>query len=431
MTIILMTLSGGIVWRIMSLWVRRQSEEVRRAKEEARRAEAAKTGFLANISHEIRTPIHTIMGMNELAMREDATGVPKAYVTSMMNYSYDIRNASEALLALVNDLIDMSKFESGEMRLAEQEYDVRDLLRYVISLSRVRSEEKALAFDADVDELLPRRLYGDQSKIKQVVLNLLTNSVKYTEVGGVTFTVSMTEREDDTCKLVFSVKDTGMGMTEEIMAKMFATFEHLDEMENGEVPVTGIGLDISYRIAKLLGGNLDCESTYGEGTMFSLTVTQKIVDDTPLGDFSEEEDRPVAEPYMPKFVAPDADILVVDEDPILRTVVRGLLKGTRVFVSTVGSVEECLDKVRDTKFNVIFLDAALSEKDGEDTLAKIHQKQPELPVYALVTDGDQGEDFYQAAGFAGYLMKPVDGAILEETIMKHLPETMMEKTSRG
>lgn len=424
--------AGFVVWRIMNgTIIRRQYDEIRKAKEEAERANSAKSRFLANMSHEIRTPINTIMGMNELMLREDATGVPKGYFISMMNYALDVRNASETLLGLINDVLDISKIESGKMNLVEQEYDTQDMLRSIVAMIRSRSTEKELIFDVTVDEILPRRLYGDSGKIKQIVLNLLTNAVKYTDVGGLSFCVSMEERTDDICMLRFSVKDTGIGVKEEDMDKLFAAYERLDEKKNSGIQGTGLGLDISRRFAELLGGELTCESVYGEGSEFILTVRQRIEDPTPVGIFMEHDESRAKGPYVPQFIAPDADILVVDDTPMNLNVIKGLLRATKVFVTTATSGEECLEKIRDTKFNVVLLDHMMPGMDGVETVGRIRKLYPDLPVYALTANAANSEEYYISKGFNGYLAKPVDSEALEKAIMRHLPEEIMEKPAKA
>lgn len=430
--ILIALLAGFIVWRVMKdTVIRRQYEDIKQARDDAERANLAKTRFLANISHEIRTPINTILGMDEMIMRENPANVPKGYFMSMMNYAFDIRNASETLLGLINDLLDISKIESGKMHLVEQEYDVQEQIRSIVSMIRVKSTEKGLMFDVVVDELIPKRLYGDVNKIKQIVLNLLTNAVKYTQEGCVILSISMDERNADEAEIRYSVKDTGIGVKEEDMDKLFTAYERLDEQKNSSIQGTGLGLDISRRFAELLGGQLTCESVYGKGSDFTLRMKQKIVDPSPLGLFIEQEDTTTKGPYVPQFIAPDADVLVVDDNPMNLNVIKGLLSATKIFITTATSGEECLEKMKETKFNIVLLDHMMPGMDGVETVGHIRQTDPDIPVYALTANTSVGEAFYLSKGFTGFLSKPIDSLTLEKTIMKHLPKEIMFEPERA
>ncbi|MCR5688304.1 MAG: response regulator [Lachnospiraceae bacterium] len=421
-------LAGLAVWRVLTgTVITKQYEQIRRAKEDAERANSAKSRFLANMSHEIRTPINTIMGMDEMILREDAKDVPKPYFMSIVNYALDIRSASESLLGLINDLLDISKIESGKMNLVEGGYDTAELIRSLVKMIRVKSQEKDLTFDLDIDESTPKRMYGDSGKIKQVVLNLLTNAVKYTEEGGFTLKVSKEAEDEEKVSLRFSVKDTGIGVKPEDMDKLFTAYERLDEEKNTGIQGTGLGLDISRRFADLMGGRLWCESEYNNGSEFIFTVDQKIEDASPIGKFEENVDDYAKGPYVPQFVAPDADILVVDDNPMNLAVIKGLLKATQMFVTTASSGEECLEKIKYGDFNVVLLDHMMPGMDGVETVERIREDHPDLPVYALTANSTLGEDFYILKGFTGYLAKPIDSRALELAIMKHLPEEVMMK----
>ncbi|MCR5517058.1 MAG: response regulator, partial [Lachnospiraceae bacterium] len=277
-------------------------------------------------------------------------------------------------------------------------------------------------------ENIPQRLYGDSSKIKQVVLNLLTNAVKYTDDGGFVLGIRAYEVNDVSCTLKISVKDTGIGIKPEDQAKLFTAYERLDEEKNVGIQGTGLGLDISRQYAELMGGTLECKSTYGEGSEFILTVSQKVADSRKIGVFREYDNLSEADVYMPQFIAPDADILVVDDNPMNLAVIKGLLKPTKVFVTTADSGKDCLDKLKTGNYNVVLLDHMMPGMDGIETCARIREDYPDLPVYALTANATAGGDeFYKSKGFNGYLAKPIDIVAVEHAIMRHLPEEIMHR----
>ncbi len=418
-----------VLWVLRSTIIKRQYEQIKLAKDEAERANSAKSRFLANMSHEIRTPINTIMGMDEMILREDRENVPAEYARSVTGYAMDIKHASETLLGLVNDVLDLSKIESGKMNLVEQEYDTNDLLRSIVTMIRVRSNQKDLTFETKIDPALPQKLYGDMGKIKQVVLNLLTNAVKYTQKGGFVLSVEVREKNEHNCSIYFAVKDTGIGVKKEDMSKLFSAFERLDEKKNSGIQGTGLGLDISRQFVALMGGDLCCESEYGVGSTFYFTISQNIVDKEEIGTFSEKGEEH-AGAYIPQFVASGARVLVVDDNSMNLLVLKGLLKGTKVKVFTAMSGKECIEALKKERFDVVLLDHMMPEMDGLETIKHIREDIPErndVPIIALTANGaTDGGSFYKEAGFSDYLAKPVDGDVLERTLKRYIPKELLE-----
>ncbi len=432
---LLILAAGFIVWRVMkSTVILNQYKQLQNAKEEAERANRTKSRFLSNMSKEIITPINTIMGMNEMILREDARDVPKNYFNSIMSYGMNVHEAAQALLTLVNDLLEISRIESGKITVREAEYDVQNLLRSIIILARQKNLSKGLNLNFDIDQMIPCRLCGDVGKIKQILLNLLFNGIKYTMAGHVDFKISMEGRTNDTCDLCIRVEDTGGGMPPEIIETIFDAYGAFEKDARELNLKTGLGLDISRRFAELMGGVLVCTSEVGKGSVFIFTLTQKIVNPAPIGTFVENEEAVQRGIYTPKFIAPDADVLVASENLDNLNVLDSLLKATKVFVTRANSRQDFIDKIRDTSFNIAFIDNLLFEDDEnklEEIISKVKEIKAELPVYIITENASADEEYYKQKGYCGTISLPVDPVLLEKTIMKHLPKEMMENPEKN
>lgn len=400
----------------------RVTEIARQDEQRARAGSEAKSNFLANMSHEIRTPINAILGMNEMILRESKND-------AVLSYAKDIESASKSLLALINDILDFSKIEAGNMEIVPVEYDLSSMLNDVINMMRLKAEQKGLDFEVDIDEELPERLLGDELRIRQVVLNILNNAVKYTDKGVISFSVRGSFSSDHSVGLIFKVSDTGRGIKKEDQDKLFASFKRLDMQKNKTVEGTGLGLAITNNLLSLMDGTIQVSSEYGKGSTFTAMIPQTAIDLKPIGYIRERykesiENRPQ---YHEKFIAPRAHILIVDDTEMNLTVIKSLLKQTRIQIDTALSGQECLELAAVNAYDIIFLDYRMPEMDGVTTLKIMHSmsEHPNMntPIILLTANALSGaREQFMAEGFDDYMTKPVDGSKLEEMLVKYLPD---------
>ena len=394
---------------------------------EAQRANHAKSAFLANMSHEIRTPINTVLGMDEMILRESGE-------REILSYASDIQTAGRTLLSLINDILDFSKIEEGRMEILPAQYELSSLINDLANMIRIRAEKKGLLFTINADREVPHLLYGDEIRIKQIALNILTNAVKYTEKGEVKLDISFTKQAENEILLTFTVSDTGIGMKEEDMDRLFSPFTRIEEKRNRSVEGTGLGMSIVKQLLSLMGSELQVKSVYGEGSVFSFTIQQKVVKWDAMGDLSarfkkDSEERTV---YHELFHAPDAKVLVVDDTEVNLAVIKNLLKKTQIRIDTAASGREALAAAEKMRYDVIFIDHMMPDMDGMETLEKLRkQAGKDLPVcIALTANAVSGaREMYLNAGFADYISKPVDGRRLEEVLRHYLPAEKVLKPS--
>ena len=395
------------------------------AKAEAIAASEAKGNFLANMSHEIRTPINAVLGMDEMILRESRE-------KSIREYAMDIHTAGQSLLSIINDILDMSKIESGKMEIIPVEYDLSSLINDLANLISFRAKAKNLIFEVDVDSNLPAKVYGDDVRIKQVVTNILTNAVKYTESGNVWLRVS--GRADGTDEIIhFEVEDTGIGIKEEDMSKLFEAFQRIEEGRNRNIEGTGLGMSITLQLLSMMDSKLEVDSVYNQGSKFYFDIRQKIVDATPLGDFKNRiKDLESQYIYTRAFIAPDAKLLVVDDNVMNRKVFSALLKPTQIKVVEAESGPEAIELAAKEYFDIIFMDHMMPGMDGIEAFHRIKEliDSPckDTPIIILTANAVAGaKEAYLEEGFDGFLSKPIVSDKLEEMIRTHLDEGLMQE----
>lgn len=395
--------------------------------ENAKRADEAKSRFLAQMSHEIRTPINVILGMNEMTLRE-------AKDDSIIEYSNNIRSSGRTLLALINSILDFSKIEDGKMDIVTVDYETSEVMNELVIMASERSTEKGLKFKTEISEDIPCRMHGDDVRVRQIITNLLTNAIKYTPEGEVTLRVKELERKYDVVKLLVEVQDTGTGIREEDRERLFASFERLDEEKNRNIEGTGLGIAIVQRLLEMMGSTLQLKSTYGEGSLFYFELEQGIVDPGPMGELNSGEKKAELEMRNERYIfAPEASILIVDDNRMNLTVAKGLLKRNGVQLTLAGSGKAALELIGSNKYDIIFMDHLMPDLDGIETL-KIIRKEKLLPdntkVIVMTANAIVGaKEEYLAEGFDDYLSKPVNVHDMEDLLAKYLPDEMISYRS--
>lgn len=403
----------SLLWATLLRTIR-NVQNISRDRAKAIYEREAKDRLFANISHELRTPLNSVLVTNEMIKRDSND-------PAIRTYAETIEYSGNMLLGLINDVLDFSKAESGKLRINPVEFFTSDLISDSIRMIDESVTKKGLELKKDIDETLPKKFFGDDIRIRQIIINLLSNAVKYTKKGSITYVVTGKKADEKTFNLTISVTDTGQGIKPENIDHLFESFTRFDEGKNKYIEGTGLGLSITKQLVELMGGTVDVTSTYGSGSTFHVIIPVKIIDAAPMGTLESavETTHHKSETYSLK--APGTKILAVDDSTINLAVLKGLLRDTEIEVTTAISGMECIQKCHDTKFDLILMDHMMPEMDGIETLHKLRAGTEDLnsftPVAILTANayGDVREQ-YLSEGFIDYISKPIDMNRLFKTL---------------
>lgn len=381
----------------------------------------SKSEFIASVSHEIRTPVNGIIGMNEMILRESTQDVVKSYAN-------DAKVSGKLLLDLINEILDLSKLEAGKMEIIPANYYTKDVIQKLVTVITDKAVAKSLIFECNIDKNIPAQFNGDDIKLVQITLNLLTNAVKYTAEGTVTLKMGY-KTVGDKYFLQVAVKDTGRGLSKQEQEDLFVAFKRLDGNTTRSIEGTGLGLNLTANLLELMGSKLQIDSEVGKGSTFYFELEQEVVDETPMGEWELEEETPEA--VQQEFEAPDAKILIVDDNKINRKTIAYLLKRTKIDVTLAESGHKCLELVKDNKYDIIFLDHQMPDLNGIDTKILMDEMGDypckNTPVIAFTADAaPESLKLYDEYGFAAHLIKPVDPRKLDQMLLEYLPERLIK-----
>ena len=392
-------------------------EELQAAKKKAEEANDARAKFMSNMSHEIRTPMNAIVGMTEIMLRHDMSARQKEYMES-------IKNSGDALLDIVNDILDFSKIESGKMTLTEADYMPRTVLNDLRMLLMNRIGEKDIELQYEIDDKIPNCLYGDAAHLRQVILNICNNAIKFTEKGYVKLRVEVKKIQGNSIELLFSVKDSGQGIRQENLEAIFESFQRVDTTKNRSVEGTGLGLTISNEFVRMMGGKMSVQSEYEEGSTFSFYIMQKIGKKASDNATQELSDNRMT------YLYPGAKVLIVDDNELNLKVAGGLLEPLKMELDFAKSGMEAIEKTKNTQYDLIFMDHMMPGMDGVETMKLLHKDKSGLnhatPVVVLTANAIAGcKDLYLKEGFVDYISKPVDVMKLDRILRTYLKSSLI------
>lgn len=419
----------GVLLKYQVFSYEQQEERITRALAEVEKANNAKSYFLARVSHEIRTPINAVLGMDEMILKNGSAD------REILHYAANIDSAGRTLLSLINDILDISKMESGKLEIIPSQYDTFSLLNDCYNMVCIGAEDKGLELAIENNPELPAHLFGDEIRVRQILVNLLSNAVKYTRKGYVTLKVDFEKNDDKSVKLILAVMDTGIGISQENIGKLFNSFTRVDEKKNRNIEGTGLGLEIVHNLVNIMGGHINVTSQEGIGSTFVVELPQGYVsDETVSGLFSDRIQSNLSFSGIEEcdFLSPEARVLVVDDVAMNLEVVEAMLKPLKVKTALATRGSECLELASKNKYDIILLDHMMPDLDGTETLERMRKDTEGLnantPVIVLTANAVPGaKEEYIAAGFTDYLSKPVRSADLFRTLRCYLPSGLIEE----